>query len=452
MRRVLLAVILLAAVRAFAAPASVCTGMTPGTTELTFPSSPIPAGVEFSIAFRQLNMFTSDYFVDADVVGNTIVVSQDHYDIGTAADSCQRSSVYVEPLSAGTYTVIWRAKPRSGPYTESFRQTVVVQNLPVAFLRPFFRQALANGVSTLTASLNAARASNTVVSLSSSNVAVATVPPTVTIPAGQTEATFSFNSHGVGLATITAALDPALTTFTTTAQVKVIGFLPCAGLSFDQKRVTVSPTPTPAGVPVSILYEKATFQNTLGTFVTRSGNAITFSIRFLFAAVGCVYVEGDLGVLPAGTYQVFERSTLGLNSPLSDPVLISTFTVTALVPTFLQPTLNLRTGMPGSLTLQIPTAIGTDTVIDVVSSSPAVAAVPTTVTIPANQTSVTFNVVGVAPGNATITATLPSSLGGGSATAAIAVADPSPDVPALSTLALAVLAAALAAVAALYVK
>ncbi|MGL5936039.1 MAG: right-handed parallel beta-helix repeat-containing protein [Cetobacterium sp.] len=86
---------------------------------------------------------------------------------------------------------------------------------------------------TLTVALNATQGSNTVVSLSSSNTGVATVPATVTVPAGQLSVIFTVTSVANGTANITASLN-------STSDVTPI-------------TVESSPPPPPAPAVVSLL-------------------------------------------------------------------------------------------------------------------------------------------------------------------------------------------------------
>ncbi len=81
-------------------------------------------------------------------------------------------------------------------------------------------------------------------------------------------------------------------------------------------------------------------------------------------------------------------------------------------------------GTGGTLTTNISATQSTATTVTLTSSNPDVASVPASVVIPANTTSAPFEVMGRAPGTATITATLPASLGGGTATANVTVTAP----------------------------
>jgi hypothetical protein len=73
-----------------------------------------------------------------------------------------------------------------------------------------------------TVSISPAQGTNTVIALQSSNPSVATVPPTVTILAGQTSATFVISGVSSGSTTITATLPDALGGDTATCTTVVI--------------------------------------------------------------------------------------------------------------------------------------------------------------------------------------------------------------------------------------
>jgi uncharacterized protein (TIGR03437 family) len=87
-------------------------------------------------------------------------------------------------------------------------------------------------------------------------------------------------------------------------------------------------------------------------------------------------------------------------------------------------TLTIAGGSSGDMTATISAAQAADTAVTLSSSNAAVATVPATITIRANAASATFPVTGVAAGSATITATLPASLGGSNATASVMVTPP----------------------------
>ncbi|MGE0884029.1 MAG: IPT/TIG domain-containing protein [Blastocatellales bacterium] len=78
-------------------------------------------------------------------------------------------------------------------------------------------------------------------------------------------------------------------------------------------------------------------------------------------------------------------------------------------------------GTSSNMTVTIAIAQSAPITVALLSSNTAVATVPSSVVIPANATSASFPVTGVANGSAMITATLPNSLGGCNATASVTV-------------------------------
>jgi uncharacterized protein (TIGR03437 family) len=85
-------------------------------------------------------------------------------------------------------------------------------------------------------------------------------------------------------------------------------------------------------------------------------------------------------------------------------------------------TLELQPGGNGTLTVSISTSQATDTVVTLALSNTGFVSVPPSVTIPAGATSAVFIATGVAVGGpVTITATLPPSQGGATATATVNV-------------------------------
>jgi hypothetical protein len=95
-----------------------------------------------------------------------------------------------------------------------------------------------------------------------------------------------------------------------------------------------------------------------------------------------------------------------------------------------------------------------DVIVTLTSSDPTIASVPASITIPANATSATLQVTGVAIGGpVTLTATLPPSFNAPPATASVTVvAVQAAAIPTLSGWMLALMAAMLAAVAVLLMK
>jgi N-acetylneuraminic acid mutarotase len=99
-------------------------------------------------------------------------------------------------------------------------------------------------------------------------------------------------------------------------------------------------------------------------------------------------------------------------------------TVTGITVALNPTSLSIQAGSSGNLEVNLSAAQPVPVVVALASSNSAVATVPASVTVPAGSLRASFAVTGVAAGSATVTATLPAALGGGSATAAVTVTQP----------------------------
>jgi len=101
-----------------------------------------------------------------------------------------------------------------------------------------------------------------------------------------------------------------------------------------------------------------------------------------------------------------------------------TITVPNVTVSFSPTSLTLTAGNNGSLTLSMSAAVGSTTTVTLTSSAPSVATVPSSVDIAAGTRSKIIAVNALAVGSAHITATLPASLGSGTASANVSVVAP----------------------------
>jgi hypothetical protein len=148
-----------------------------------------------------------------------------------------RDAADLVPAGARSATVnaIMAHGANGGSYNNAYVDNVRLVLTPPATvsLAPPAQTIVAGSGGQLTATLSAAQAADTVVSLSSANAAVASVPPSVTIPMSQTSASFSVTGVSAGgPVAITATLPVTLGGGTATASVTVS-----------------SPTPTPTATP-----------------------------------------------------------------------------------------------------------------------------------------------------------------------------------------------------------
>lgn len=252
---------------------------------------------------------------------------------------------------------------------------------------------LAPGASgTLTVTLNAPQTTDTLIAFTSSDVAVVTVPSggTVTILAGQLSQSFAVTSVGPGQATITATLNGA----TVQHQVLVTSRVP----------TVVSLLP-----PILALTEGAS-----GTLTVTLDAAQPTDTEVLLSTTDAesIGLPGDSVIVPANTSS-------------------TTFTVAGNVSTFASVTASLNgtsvtaatvvwRSLPGVRTITCPTAVAvgaidrctltlnfaqpTVTEVPLAVAAPNVLSVPAVVTVPANTGSATFDITGIAPGSADVTA------------------------------------------------
>src|SRR5579859_705750 len=118
--------------------------------------------------------------------------------------------------------------------------------------------------------------------------------------------------------------------------------------------------------------------------------------------------DADMSV--PGVYTVAVQNldpSLGLSASFLYTVTAPTVSLTATTP------LTIAVGANGTITASISNIQTADRVISLTSSDPTVATVPPSVALTAGSSQVPFHVTGVNTGTVTITATLPSSLGGG---------------------------------------
>jgi hypothetical protein len=217
---------------------------------------------------------------------------------------------------------------------------------------------------------------------------VATVPASVVVAEGQTSGTFQLNATGLGNTAVTASR----TGFTSAqAQVTVVppptltltpGALTLGVGRTSEIAVQSSVAAPAAGLTVSLSASAAGIA-TLPDSVTIPAGATTAKFTVSTSAIGSVTITARATDYVAGTASVNVRP-VSLNMPSGALVAPS-----------------LSRSIP--ITLSDPAPEG-GLVISLVSSNPAVAKVPASLTLAAGQTSANFTLSGVAVGTATVTA------------------------------------------------
>lgn len=272
----------------------------------------------------------------------------------------------------------------------------------------------------------------TVVTLTSSDLQIGTVPITVTIPEGQSFATFSFSTTYLsGSTTMTASSSnlataqasqttygpvPVAIVLTTLAQSRT---LPANGGTYAALEVSLesgadSPAVSPSNLSVSLLSTSSGVVSVDTQVVIPAGspsvitNLLTSTLQGTanITAIAPGYSSGAIGVstlIPApSVISMVVAPSQGLNSPVSVPPILS---------------LQLQDGSGN------PTRSAGDTIVLVTSSNPTLLKTPIYYTIPEGQDhiNVVLPLVSNAVGTATITATSP---GLSTATAIISVVAP----------------------------
>lgn len=252
------------------------------------------------------------------------------------------------------------------------------------------------GSGTGTVTIDTVQGTDTMVSLSSGDTGVATVPATVTIPAGSTSANYTITGVAAGTSMITATLPAGLGADADTCTVTVAN-------------ATVTLTPDPIGVA-----EGATAQMTATISTTFATSTM---VTLMSSATGVATVPASV-TIPAGSNSAtFNVTGVSVGSAMITATMpagkggdtdTATANVVAVTVTLTSATASGQPGQSVTFTVALSSAQGTDTTITLNSSDMTVATVPLNVTIPAGSTSATFNATVVGVGTTTITATAPS--------------------------------------------
>ncbi len=248
-----------------------------------------------------------------------------------------------------------------------------------------------NASSTGMVTLGRAPLSDTTVTMSSSNPSAIAVSSPVTVPAGQSSASFTYNGIAQGSATLTATASGYTTgtaQVTDTDQTISLGAVS-----------TLAPGGS-AGIPLSLAYNAPT-----------GGTTITLASSDTSVAT----VSPSTITIPAG-------QKLPSSNPTVTAVGPGTATITATATGYSQGSSTINVALTASLsTTSITLPIGTvnttlsisgaapsgGVTFSVTSSNTAAITVPATVTVPAGNTSVQVPITDVAAGSATITFTAP---------------------------------------------
>lgn len=297
----------------------------------------------------------------------------------------------------------WVRVSNSCSSVNSATATVTV-TYPSISLTPASASTTVGKTQAFTVTLSPAALIAATVTLTSSSTAVATGPASVSIAANTASATFNATAKAAGSATITATLPASLGSGKATASLTVTAACTAAAITTQPASTTI-PAGSTATLRVVATGTTLHHQWYEGTAPSTTKPAGTDSATLTTPALTATK-----------SYWVRVSNTCSsVNSATA------TITVTTTTVTLSSSTTTVPVGTSLTYTVKLSAAFATATAIALSSSNTAVATVPASVTIAASATTATFVATTLTPGTATITATLPSSLGGGKATSSITV-------------------------------
>lgn len=249
------------------------------------------------------------------------------------------------------------------------------------------------GTGTGTVTIDSPQGTDTVVTLTSANPAVATVPATRTIPAGSTSVNYTVTGVSAGTTMITATLPAGIG-----------GASDGCNVTVQNAIVTLTPDPTNVSVG-GTAQMTATMSRTFGTATTItlvSSDPTTATVpASVNIPAGSTSANFNVTGVSAGNATITAAMPAGKGGD-TDTATVNVVAVT------LTMTPATATGEPGdtiTFTVALNPAQPGDTMVTLSSSNNAVVTVPASVTIPGGAASATFDADIVGTGTATITAT-----------------------------------------------
>ncbi|THJ19787.1 MAG: hypothetical protein CAF44_014165 [Nitrospira sp. CG24D] len=290
--------------------------------------------------------------------------------------------------------------------------TVDVSAAPptIASLQPGTETITQGATGTLTVTISAARSTNTTVALTSSVAGIASVPASITVPAGQTSAPIAVSANTPGTAVITASLNgtSASSTITVTPNLPTIVSLlpPTTSINLGATgtlTVTISAVQSSA-TPIQVTAFPSGLVTVPATVIVPAGQ-LTTTVPVTATALGTAMVH------------------VSLNSSMAESAVQVTPPPPAIVSLLPSP-LPLVVGASGTLTVTLSAGQLANTEVAISATPSGTVQVPAIVTVPAGQTHATFTVTGLVVGSATVTV----SLNGTTKQALVQVQPPPPQV------------------------
>lgn len=299
------------------------------------------------------------------------------------------ASIPVTAVSPGTATI---TALLNGSTRES-TITVLPAGPRVTSLLPANLPVAQGASGTLTVTLSAAQAYDTIVPLSASDPGVLGLPPgnSVTVPAGQLSQTVVVTGIAPGTATLVAG--------------------PLNGTCAQSQVTVTSPPPTVVSLAPPVLPLVEGSAGTL-TVTLNASQPTDTEVAIATTDPTVVGLPGDRVTVPAHTLAAafaitgLARGTATVTASLNGASATSAITVQPPPPTVsaLACPAALTVGATGGCTVTLNATQLAETMVPLAGDAPAVLTVPASITIPAGQLAAPVPVVAVGPGIATVTA------------------------------------------------
>ncbi|WP_310452626.1 RHS repeat-associated core domain-containing protein, partial [Sulfuritalea sp.] len=273
---------------------------------------------------------------------------------------------------------------------------VTRKTISITSLTPAQLDLVRGSNGTLTIELSAASRRAVTVGLQSSDTAVASLPGSVSIPAGSNRAEFAVAALGYGNAQITARLSDKSGDSLAVSQIRVV---PPAAQVVSLLPVTGTLT-LGAHTDLQLTLSAAQSASTTVPLVTTPTGILDVPSQVVIPA-GQLSAPVPVGAITLGTAGI----TASLNGSSVSSVLLvlpPAPAVTALTP----PTLTLRQDATGSLTVKLNAAQLTATEVALVAADPAIVQIAPTAIVPAGETSVVVGATGLTLGASAVTASV----------------------------------------------
>ncbi len=270
----------------------------------------------------------------------------------------------------------------------------VLVSAAMSFSGPLSIPAGSSGNLTLNLTTGQAPAGGLAINLSSGNTTFATVPSSVNIPAGATTVTVPVTGVAPGNATITASA----TNIANATAIVTVG---------SPGTLLLAPS-TPVGLGQSVAFPVSISTPAISaltvTLISNDTSKVTISPGSVVIPQGSTTPASQPQVTGVGAGTATVTASAPAYAPVTAPVLVTAPTLS-----FASNTLNIGANGTGTLTLNLSSAAPPAGLnINLSSSNTGAATVPSTVNFPANATSATFTVTGVAAGTTVIHASAPS--------------------------------------------